>query len=231
MIADITIVSLAGGLLCLDRVFVQTLLSRPIAAGPLIGICLGDSYTGLIAGAFIELFWIDRLPIGAYIPPNDTIAAVLIAAGAIESGRLLGHLQPGLIATAVLIFVPVALIAQKMEVLIVLSNENLAKEALKEALNGNLRAIDRKHLLALIRAWMLATGMILVSLPLGILAMTWGYPHLPPSIHRGLQLFYSLIPLIGTAVALNAVNLRGRVPLLCALFLAMTVLLNYFRSV
>ncbi len=99
MVNNVVIVSIVG-LLCLDRVFIQTMISRPVVSAPLIGLILGDPYTGLVSGAFIELFWIDRPAIGAYIPPNDTIAAVLIAAGAIESGRVIGELSQGLIAAA-----------------------------------------------------------------------------------------------------------------------------------
>ena len=58
MIVNVLIVSIVGGILCLDRIFVQALISRPIVAAPVIGLILGDPYTGLIAGAFIELFWI-----------------------------------------------------------------------------------------------------------------------------------------------------------------------------
>ena len=125
---NVLIVSIVGGVLCLDRIFVQALISRPIVAAPVIGMILGDPYTGLIAGAFIELFWIDRLPVG-----------------------------------------------------------------------------------------------------IGV--MTWVYPRLAPWIIRGLNLVYGLIPLIGAAVALNTVNLRGTLPIFCAVFLMMTVILHYIRYV
>jgi PTS system mannose-specific IIC component len=231
MITDILIVSIAGGILCLDRVFVQTMVSRPIVTAPLIGFSLGDPYTGLIAGAFIELFWIDRLPIGAYIPPNDTLVAVLIAAGAIESGSVIGGVTPGLLAMSVLIFVPMGLLAKKMERRLILFNEGLAREALNDALRGDIRSIDRNHLRAALMAWILPTGLILITLPLGIGLMSWLYPRFPAPVIRGLQLLYSLIPLIGAAVALNGMSLRGMVPIFCVVFLAVTVILNLMRYV
>jgi PTS system mannose-specific IIC component len=231
MIMNVLIVSIVGGILCLDRIFVQVLISRPIVAAPVIGLILGDPYTGLIAGAFIELFWIDRLPIGADIPPNDTIAAVLIAAGAIESGRILGHLPQGLIAFAVLIFIPLAVLAQKMELWVVRGNEKLARDALSDAAHGDIRSISRNHLRAALRGWLLPAGIILIALPVGIGVMTWVYPRLAPWIIRGLNLVYGLIPLIGAAVALNTINLRGALPIFCAVFLMMTVILHYIRYV
>jgi mannose/fructose/N-acetylgalactosamine-specific phosphotransferase system component IIC len=48
--------------------------------------------------------------------------------------------------------------------------------------------------------------------------MTWIYPHLAPWIIRGLNPVYGMIPLIGTAVSLNTVNLRGTLPTFCAVF-------------
>ena len=230
MIMNVLIVSIAGGLLCLDRVFIQTLVSRPIVAAPLTGAILGDPYTGLIAGAFIELFWIDRLPIGAYVPPNDTVAAILIAACAIESGRILGHLPQGLIALAVLIFVPFAYLAQQMDRWIIRGNEKPANEALKNVMSGAPHAIARKHLFAALKTWLLSAGLILIAIPIGIGVMTWGYPRLTPRIIRGLDLVYGLLPLIGTAVALNTIHLRGALPIFCAVFLSATVILRYIRS-
>jgi PTS system mannose-specific IIC component len=230
MIMNVLIVSIAGGILCLDRVFIQTLISRPIVAAPVTGAILGDPYTGLIAGAFIELFWIDCLPIGAYVPPNDTVAAILIAVCAIESGRILGYLPHGLIALAVLIFVPFAYLAQQMDLWIIRGNEKPANEALKNVMSGAPHAIARKHLFAALKTWLLSAGLFLIAIPIGIGVMTWGYPHLTPRIIRGLDLVYGLLPLIGTAVALNTIHLRGALPIFCAVFLTATVILHYVRS-
>ena len=230
MIMNVLIVSIAGGILCLDRVFIQTMISRPIVAAPVTGAILGDPYTGLIAGAFIELFWIDRLPIGAYVPPNDTVAAILIAACAIESGRILGHLPQGLIAMAVLIFVPFAYLAQQMDRWIIRRNERPANDALKNVLSGAPPAIARKHLFAALKTWLLSAGLILMAIPIGIGVITLGYPRLTPRIIRGLDLVYGLLPLIGTAVALNTIHLRGALPIFCAVFLSATVILHYIRS-
>ncbi|MCE5265901.1 MAG: PTS sugar transporter subunit IIC [Deltaproteobacteria bacterium] len=230
MIVNVLIVSIVGGILCLDRVFVQVLVSRPIVAAPLVGWILGDPYTGLTAGAFIELLWIDRLPIGAYIPPNDTIVAVLTAAGAIESGRILGHLPPELIVASVLLFVPMALLEKKMEVRICIrANEKLAQNAWSAAARGDIRAISRNHLRAAFRSWLLPAAVILITLPFGVGAMTWLYPRLDPWMVRGLNLMYGVLPMVGAAAAFNTVHLRGALPILCAAFLITTAILRYVR--
>jgi len=229
-VQDVLIVSAAGGILCLDRVFVQLMVSRPIVAAPLIGLILGDPYTGLIAGAFMELFWIDRLTIGAYIPPNDTIAAILIAAASIETGRLLGGVSQGLIALAFLLFLPFGLLAQTMDCRIIRGNETAARKALGDARRGDFRSVGRGHLHSVLKAGIFSALFILVALPAGIAAMAWVYPRLAPWMVRGLILIYAVIPLIGAAVALNTVHLRRTVPLFCASFLAATVLIEWLRG-
>lgn len=230
MIMNVLIVSIVGGTLCLDRVFVQTLISRPIVTAPLIGMILGDPYTGLIAGAFIELFWIDRLPIGAYIPPNDTLAAVLITAGAIESGSILGSLPQGLIALAVLIFIPLAILEQKMELRVLIrGNEKLARNALSAAAHGDIRSVSRNHLRAALRSWVLPVATILMALPLGVGAMTWVYPRLEPWAVRALNVVYGILPIVGAAAAFNTIHLRSALPILCAVFLITTAILYYIR--
>lgn len=44
------------------------MISRPIFAGPLIGLILGDLQTGLIVGASVELMFMGVLPIGGSVP-------------------------------------------------------------------------------------------------------------------------------------------------------------------
>lgn len=230
MFLDLMIVSAAGGMLCLDRVLIQTMISRPIVAAPVIGLILGDPYTGLIAGAFIELFWIDRVPIGAYVPPNDTMAAILITAAAVGSGRILGDLPQGLIALAVLILVPLGIAAQKMDRWIVRTNEAPAREALDDAVKGDVRAIERRHLTAILKTYLFSFFFILIALPLGAGLLVWLYPRLALWTIRGLTLVYAALPLIGAAVALNTIHLRGTVPVFCATFLIATVILGFIRG-
>jgi PTS system mannose-specific IIC component len=230
MIMKVIIVSFAGGVFCLDRVVLQAMISRPIVTAPVIGLLLGDAYTGLIAGAFVELFWIDQLPMGAYIPPNETVVAILITAGAILSAQLLGHLPQGLIALAVLLFLPLGIVAQKLECRLCRKNEAVFREALTDAEKGDTQAIARKHLHAILRYYLLSAGLILVSLPIGIAVMSWIYPRLAGFIVRGLEILYGILPLLGCAVALHTITLRGMIPIFCAVFLAATALIAFVRG-
>ena len=74
-----------GTLVGLDLVSVaQTMIARPLVAGGVSGLLLGDVGAGLRVGAVIELFALDVLPVGAarypdYGPP--TVGATALAAG------------------------------------------------------------------------------------------------------------------------------------------------------
>jgi PTS system mannose-specific IIC component len=135
-----------------------------------------------------------------------------------------------LIAFAVLIFVPFAYLGQQMDRWIIRGNENLADDVLNNVTSGIPHLIARKHLFAALKTWLLSAGLVFIAIPIGIGIMTWGYPHLAPGFISGLDLIYRLLPLIGTAVALNTIHLRGALPIFCAVFLTATVIVHYIRS-
>ncbi len=82
----------------------QGLLSRPLVAGGIAGVLVGDPASGLAIGAGLELFALDVLPVGSTRYPDygaATVAAVAFGAGqpwdqalgpAVLLGLLLGQL-------------------------------------------------------------------------------------------------------------------------------------------
>lgn len=135
-----------------------------------------------------------------------------------------------LIALSILIFIPLGVLAQRMDLWISRGNEKLTREALNDAARGDIQAIARKHVSAILKTYLLSAAFIVITLPIGIAAMTWLYPRLAPFVIRGLKLLYSLLPLLGAAVALNTISLRGTVPIFCAVFLAATIVISLIRS-
>ncbi len=223
------IISFVGGLLCLDRVFIQTMISRPIIIAPVVGLILGNSYAGLIIGAMLELFWIDRIPIGIYIPPNDSIAAAFAASLAILAGLSLGKVTGELMALSILIAVPFGIVAQKMDIKIVASNNLLSDQALVDAKDLNIRAIERKTYLGLAKVFLFYVVLLFVLQIIFIPALIWIYPQLPAPTHTMLSLTYYFLPLLGIAVAMNTIKLRGVIPIFCAIFLAVAAAMEFFH--
>jgi len=221
-------VALLGGVICLDRVFLQAMISRPIVAGPLIGVVLSDPFTGLIIGAFIELLWIDRLPMGLYVPPNDSVAAILATAGAILAGREWGSPPPELIALAILLFLPSGILARQVDVWIIKTNGRLSQKAAEYARMGNIKGLAREHRYGLVKVFAGAVLVILVCLVPGVLILKWGFPLLPERVLKALLYTYSFIPVLGIAVALSTIKLRGAVPLFAGIFLLATLVMEIF---
>lgn len=95
--APIAALTLVGAVLGLDVVsFPQAMLSRPIVAATIGGSVVGDPVSGLLAGATIELFALETLPVGASRYPEWGSASVV-------GGALLGlhgDLHPGALSVA-----------------------------------------------------------------------------------------------------------------------------------
>lgn len=223
MLIETAVAAGLGALICLDRVAVQVMVSRPVVAGPMIGLVLGDALTGLLAGALLELLWIDRIPIGPYVPPHDTFVAVLATAGAILAAPSGASPPRELIALSVLLFAPAAWLGQRMEILLRQWNERWVSRALEDAKAGDPAMLSRRHLSALagyFGASLLCLGALMLC---GVPLLRWMYPALPPSLLQVLTFAYLLLPLVGVGVALNTIKLRGVVPVFCGVFLLLAL--------
>jgi mannose/fructose/N-acetylgalactosamine-specific phosphotransferase system component IIC len=220
-------VAFVGGILCVDKILVQALVSRPIVIAPVVGLLLNNPYTGLIVGAFVELFWIDRIPIGNYIPPNDAVVALLITAASILAGQEIGHFSRELISLSFLIFVPFGVLFQKIEVMIIESNYALSEAAILDAKRANVRGITAKHLWGLMKNFLSTTAFIFVSLLLGIVALVHVFPLLPAIIIKTLTIIYLFLPVLGIAVAINTIKQRHIVPVFCAVSLVVLIILEW----
>lgn len=228
MFTEIVLLSLCGSLLCLDRIFIQAMISRPIVISPFIGLILNDPYTGLVIGAVVELFWIDRLPVGTYIPPNDSVVAVLATSVAVLSGQHLGISSSELIALAVMCAIPFGVVAQKLDVLVIKSNDAVSDRALKDAQIGDIAAIEKKVYYSLVKVFLLIFFFLLALMSALVYAIIWIYPKLPPPVMGMLALVFYFLPLLGIAVALTTLKMRGAVALFCVLFLIVAVALELF---
>jgi len=85
-VIDVIPLALLGGLLGLDVVsFPQAMISRPIVASTMAGALIGQSATGLLLGAALELIALETLPFGASRYPEWGSASVV--GGAIFSAH------------------------------------------------------------------------------------------------------------------------------------------------
>ena len=70
----------------IDEHTIQLQLKRPIIAGFLTGIVMGDMATGLKVGALVELMFIAQVAVGTSVPPDETMSAAIATAFAIAAG-------------------------------------------------------------------------------------------------------------------------------------------------
>jgi mannose/fructose/N-acetylgalactosamine-specific phosphotransferase system component IIC len=169
-----------GTLVGLDLVTVpQVMIARPIVAGPLAGLILGDVGTGLQVGVLFELFQYDVLPVGAARYPEygpATVAAVSAAHAAA------GPLGLGLGAVVGL----VTALTGGMSIHVVRRLNARAMHAASDRLEaGDTQALVRLHLAGILRdalraALVTGLGLVLARLardvvagPLTMRGATW----------------------------------------------------------
>jgi PTS system mannose-specific IIC component len=205
------------------------MISRPVVIAPLIGLFLNNPYAGLIIGAIIELIWIDRLPIGTYVPPNDSITAVVATSTAVIAGSKLGGASPELIALCVLMAIPCGILAKQIDVSMIKSNDALSDGALTDAKENNIRAIEQKNYLGLIKVFLFYALFLLAVQAIFIPSVIWAYPKFNATIIKALSFTYYFMPLLGIAVAINMLKLQKAIPVFCAIFLVVAALLELFH--
>jgi mannose PTS system EIIC component len=228
MLIKTTLIAGLGALLCLDRVCFQFMISRPIVAASSIGLFLGDLKTGLIIGAFLELLWVDRPALGNYIPPNDSLMAVFISAATILAGTQMGHVSRNLIAFSFLAFLPLSYVTQRIDIYLTASNDKLSDGALEDAKKGDMAAVERKHLYALLKTFLTFMLVIFAATVLGTYFLTNAYPLLPASAIRALDLVFFAFPVLIVAVTLHSIQMRGDIAVFCTIFIAAILITELF---
>lgn len=227
MFFEISLTAIAGGFLCLDRIFFQLMISRPVVAASIIGLLLGEPLAGMITGALLELLWIDRLPVGTVVPPNDTVSAVLISAAVILAGRSLGAVSKEVIALGIILLLPTALAGQIMDIWLIRGNDKIARAALKQAAEGDIDGVSRLHVRALLRSYLFNTIFIFTVLGIGVFALQAVYSLLPQAALKSLAFLYVFLPILGVAVALNTIHLRGMLPVFSGVFLILMMIFEF----
>jgi mannose PTS system EIIC component len=230
MVMKAVIVSVIGGFLCLDRTCLQTMLSRPVVIAPLTGFLLGDVLTGLSIGAFLELLWIDKPQIGIYVPPNDSLLAVMIVSSLLLASGQYEQTRHEAIAFAFLLFIPLGYITQRMDTALIESNEALSEKAIQAAKAADPREIARLHMRAIAKTFAVYCLFLFFCIIAGVIIIESVFPLLPIYVFKAMGLMYLIIPAVLIAVCLNTVKIRSTVPLFCALFLATMVIIEIIHA-
>jgi len=226
MLLEMTAVSILGGFLCLDRTCLQIMVSRPVVVAPLFGWVLGDVLTGLTIGAFLELLWVNKQQIGIYVPPNDSLLAIVIVTALLLAFPQLTERRQELTAFAFLALLPMSYLTKRMDTALIQANEALSDNALRAASSGDIETIGREHRRAIYRTLTSYVIFLFLASGVGILTLRAIFPVLPENILQALRLMHGIIPLVLIAVCLNSINFRRLVPLFCAVVLTTMIIIE-----
>lgn len=198
-----------AGLAAVERKgFLQAMLSRPIALGPVMGLALGDTSGGLQVGASLELLWMGAVNQGASLPVHEALGASAIVGGAVLAGRTLRTgVTPAVAILAVLICAPLALLGRKAERLTELVNERLSARARLFIARGEPEAAVRQNLYGLA----LPFGISFCLAPIGAALAAWAIPWLVHALPAAeVPLAVGWLAFVGLVCAAGAVTLRAR---------------------
>lgn len=216
---EIVMVSIAGAVIALDRVAAfQVMISRPIVAAPIIGALLGDVMTGMKAGLVLELLWIGYLPIGASVPPDETIVAILVSAVTILCKKVLGGGVEEIMALSVAVVVPAAFFAQHLDSYVRKKNTLSAHAADRAADNLDIRGVQRACMRGLRRYFAGYVLTIFIFLAAGTAVVLFAYPFIPDFALKGLRRFYYLLPVVGVASLMSMVKVKDSMGLVLVSF-------------
>jgi mannose/fructose/N-acetylgalactosamine-specific phosphotransferase system component IIC len=188
MIADFGLLVLWGTLVGLDMASVgQIMIARPLVAGTVAGIILGDPLSGGTVGMILELFALDVLPVGGVRYPDYGLGAVAAATAAAGAPGAFG------IGIAVVVGLVVAYVGEVGVVLVRRGNTNDVRRH-RDALDaGRLRVVRDIHYRGLMRDVVRSSLITLFGLGLAVAAYRWA-----PATRVG-ALLMTLV-LVGTAL-------------------------------
>jgi len=228
---QIALISIVGSFIRLDRYAIgQLMISRPLVAGTVIGFCLGSAREGMFIGALLELLWIHALPVGDALPGDDTLTAIAITAiSCLAIKQSGGEVQEVMIIT-LLLFLPTARLGRRLEFAIRRWNDRRIQFARQAAEQGNLSYLGRIPVRAVIRDFLLVAFLLLVIISLGAVTVPWLHSMMSDSIRAGMRALYFVLPVLGAASLLTTARSPGALPLFCAAFLTVMVVLETLAS-
>lgn len=213
----------------LDRTAaLQIMISRPLVAGPLVGLVLGDTLTGLTVGMLLELLWLCRMPVGASIPHDDTQITVSATTLAIALSGTIGG-GAGITLGALLVALPLGKIGQSVERVVRTQNQRLPAAAQVCLQKGQLPAVERLHLLGLGNFALGALITYTVIVFVGRWLILSGAPFFLDLLTTQADWIKLALVLVGVATLLQALNVRRAYNLFFGGFLFTFLLLGVLR--
>lgn len=178
-----------------DYLFGSPMINRPIVLAPLVGLALGDLYTGITIGAALELVFMGVVTIGSATPPDTVTGSVMGTALAMMTGQG--------VEIALALALPISVLTQSLKITVNTLRAVKMPQAMKLAQQGNTAALARLHYFLFI--WM-AIPMMLVtflSVMLGTDVVKNLIGYIPEDVLDGIAIAAKILPAIGFALLLK----------------------------
>jgi PTS system mannose-specific IIC component len=196
--------ALVAGLLAVERkAFLQAMLSRPLVAGALLGLTLGQPAEGLALGAGLELFFLGAVNIGASLPDNDlftTAGAVCCASALAASAEV--PMQASL-AAALLLGLPAAKLGKSVDRLSERLNGWAAAHAQER---GQVKARLRYNLFGLWLPFAATAAIAAGGALVGALLLPQLFAQGPAGLPRAFSVVWAAFLMVAAAAALRSIR-------------------------
>lgn len=198
-----------GGLASLERKsFLQARLSRPLVAGTVMGLLLGDVTAGVFVGMVLELFHLGAATLGAAMSEHETLAATCATAAAIALARAHGGPStPAMWSCAILLFIGMGPLGRAVESWLSRLAVKLSEEARAKVERGDPPGAVRLNLAGLLPCF-LCFGALTAACTLLGGWLSQPFSDLPPRALRALSWAFPAMACVSGAVAARGSRAR-----------------------
>lgn len=195
MLVQAILIALWTAVCTFDLFTFQISLWRPLVAGSVTGLILGDFTQGLIISATLELMWLGVAGIGAYVPPDVVTGSIL--------GTAIGILTGEQVVASVAIAVPVAVMVQQLDVLARTIAVYFTHKADNAALDGDFDKAGKYHLRCLPLFLLTRAIPVFLAVYFGAGHVTKIFEAVPEIILNGLRVSGGILPALGFGLLLS----------------------------
>lgn len=215
----------AGGLLWLDRFqLCQVMVSRPIVSAPLVGWISGDITAGVASGLLFELLWLRTPPVGGFIAPDTTLAAIATAAVSARVGSATNIGLTPVVFLSFLFLFPLCFVGKKVDELLRLRLGKIANRSAESQRHGDDRVVYLHLVAGLVLGFSCAFLVLVPTIEGCTFLLTRVIQTLPSTISRSFGFGFYLVPLLGAVDFLLGMDeLRHKLLFLAGLIAAVAM--------
>lgn len=188
-------VAIFAGIAGIDLFNVLTHIHRPIIAGPIVGILLGNAEAGLVAGATFELMWMGLVPLAGAQPPNVVLGGIIGTAFVIATGQTAEQ--------AIVVAIPAAIFVQVCITFLFTAFSPLMSTADRYAKTLNFKGIANLNYLGMTILFVFYFTIAFAVIYFGADKARAFVSIIPKWITDGLQMAGGMMPAIGFGILLN----------------------------